>query len=95
MISNNFGDIEKEFSNFEKSRVVILPVPYEATTTYGKGTKKGPRAIIDASRNMELYDEETDCEPYKVGIHTLKAFKKGFDSPQKMIKALANKTQGL
>ncbi|MCK4649333.1 agmatinase [bacterium] len=95
MISNNFGDIEKEFSNFEKSRVIILPVPYEATTTYGKGTKKGPRAIIDASQNMELYDEEIDREPYKVGIHTLKEFREGFDNPQKMIKALADKAQGL
>ncbi len=95
MSINNFGDIEREFSDFEKSRVIILPVPYEATTTYRKGTKEGPQAIIDASRNMELYDEELDCEPYKVGIHTLKESKEGFDSPQKMIKALANKTQGL
>ncbi len=95
MISNNFGDIENEFSSFEKSSVIILPVPYEATTTYGKGTKEGPRAIIDASQNMELYDEETDCEPYKVGIHTLIEFKEGFDSPQKMIKALADRAQGL
>ena len=95
MSVNNFGDVEKEFSDFEKSRVIILPVPYEATTTYGKGTKEGPGAIIDASQNMELYDEETDCEPYKVGIHTLKEFKEGFDSPQKMIKALADRAQGL
>ena len=95
MISNNFGDIEKEFSDFEKSRVIILPVPYEATTTYGKGTKKGPRAIITASQNMELYDEETESESYKIGIHTLKAFKEGFDSPQRMTKALADRAQGL
>ena len=95
MSVNNFGDIEREFSNFEKSRVIILPVPYEATTTYRKGTKEGPKAIITASQNMELYDEETDCEPHKVGIHTLKEFKEGFDSPQRMIKALANRAQGL
>ncbi len=95
MSVNNFGDVEKEFSDFEKSRVIILPVPYEATTTYKKGTKEGPKAIIDASQNMELYDEEVDCEPYKVGIHTLKEFKEGFDSPQKMIKALADRAQGL
>ncbi len=95
MTSNNFGDIEKEFSDFEKSRVIILPVPYEATTTYRKGTKRGPKAIIKASQNMELYDEETDSEPYKIGIHTLKEFKEGFDNPQKMIKALADRVQGL
>ncbi|MCG2676206.1 agmatinase, partial [bacterium] len=91
----NFGDIERKFSDFKKSRVIILPVPYEATTTYKKGTKEGPKAIIDASQNMELYDEETNCEPYKVGIHTLIEFKEGFDSPQKMIEALADKAQGL
>lgn len=91
----NFGDIEKEFSDFEKSRVVILPVPYEATTTYGKGTKEGPKAIIDASQNMELYDEETDSQAHKIGIHTLKEFKEGFDNPRKMIKALADRAQGL
>lgn len=95
MSVNNFGDIERESSDFEKSKVIILPVPYEATTTYGKGTKEGPKAIIDASQNMELYDEETDSEPYKIGIHTLKEFKEGFDNPQKMIKALADKAQGL
>ncbi len=91
----NFGDIDREFSGFEKSKIVILPVPYEATTTYRKGTQKGPEAIIEASRNIELYDEETDSEPYKVGIHTLKEFREGFDNPQKMIKALADKVQGL
>ena len=94
-MTNNFGDIEKKFSNFEKSRVIILPVPYEATTTYRKGTKEGPKAIIEASQNMELYDEEIDCEPYKIGIHTLEEFKEGFDSPQKMIRALADKVRGL
>jgi agmatinase len=92
---NNFGDVEKEFSDFEKSRVIILSVPYEATTTYQKGTENGPQAIIEASQNVELYDEETDSEPYKTGIHTLKAFKEGFSNPQKMIKALADKAQGL
>lgn len=95
MSVNNFGDIERKFSAFEKSRVIILPIPYEATTTYGKGTKKGPKAIITASQNMELYDEETDSEPYKIGIHTLKEFREGFDNPQKMIKALADRAQGL
>ncbi len=95
MSVNNFGDIEREFSAFEKSRVIILPIPYEATTTYKKGTRGGPKAIITASQNMELYDEETDSEPYKIGIHTLKEFKEVFDNPQKMIKALADRAQGL
>jgi agmatinase len=68
----NFGGIaEEEFSSFEKSRVVVWPVSYEGTVSYGTGTGRGAEAIIDASRNMELYDEETDAEVYKIGIHTL------------------------
>lgn len=68
----NFGGIEEpEFSGFESSRVIVWPVSYEGTVSYGGGTGKGAEAIIDASRNMELYDDETDAEVYKVGIHTV------------------------
>ncbi|MDQ3321773.1 MAG: agmatinase [Acidobacteriota bacterium] len=71
----NFGGIEEsEFSNLENSRVLVFPVAYEGTVSYGAGTGAGARAIIDASRNMELYDEETDAEVYKIGIHTLEEF---------------------
>lgn len=68
----NFAELEDEISNYETSKVIILPVPYERTTTYVKGTAKGPQAIIDASRNMELYDEELDKNTSKIGICTLK-----------------------
>ncbi len=71
----NFGGIdEPEFSTFENARVVILPVSYEGTVSYGTGTGAGAMAIVDASRNMELYEEETDAEVYKIGIHTQKEF---------------------
>ncbi len=66
----NFGGLPEENSSPDSSRFVILPVGYEATTTSGKGTKRGPAAIIDASRNMELYDEELRSEPFLHGIHT-------------------------
>jgi len=56
---------------FEDCSVVVLPVPYEATVSYGTGTRLGPRAIIHASKFLELYDHESDTEPYEVGIHTL------------------------
>lgn len=62
-----FFDLTDEFAN-ENSHVVILPVPYEATTSYGKGTARGPKAILEASCQVELYDEELDSEPYLVGI---------------------------
>ncbi len=71
----NFGGIdEEEYSAFEGARVLILPVSYEGTVSYGTGTGAGAMAIVDASRNMELYEEETDSEVYKIGIHTLKEF---------------------
>src|SRR5919112_5171335 len=67
----NFGGIEEEeLSSFERARVVVWPVSYEGTVSYGTGTGAGAEAIIDASRNMELYDEETDAEVYRLGIHT-------------------------
>ena len=71
----NFGGIdEEEYSSFDNARVLILPVSYEGTVSYGSGTGGGAMAIVDASRNMELYEEETDAEVYKIGIHTLKEF---------------------
>jgi agmatinase len=68
----NFGGIaESEFSGFDDSRILVWPIAYEGTVSYGGGTGRGAEAIIDASRNMELYDDETDAEVYKLGIHTL------------------------
>ncbi len=69
---SNFLAIEERYSTFDKSKVVILPAPYEATVSYGGGTKNGPHAILHASQYVELYDEETGRELYKeVGIATL------------------------
>ena len=70
-----FGGEEAVISSYNDSRIVILPVPYEATTTYGKGTKDGPDAILKASENVELYDEEIDVEIYKMGIYTVPALR--------------------
>lgn len=58
------------YSNREKSRIVLVSVPYDATSTWLKGSAKGPAAIIEASRNMELYDTETGGEVYRRGIFT-------------------------
>jgi agmatinase len=70
----NFGGLPEEQSRYEQSRAVIFPVPLERTTTYMTGTRNGPAAIIAASRNVELYDEELGLEPYKkIGIATLPA----------------------
>jgi agmatinase len=72
-IAKNFLAIEEEFSSFNKSEIVILPVPYEATTSYGKGTSKGPKAILNASHFVEFFDEELVRELcFEKGICSLK-----------------------
>ena len=71
---NGFLGIDNKF-NF-KEKVVIVPFGLEKTVSYGRGTKNGPKEIIKASHQVELYDEELQCEPYKkIGIKTLKPFK--------------------
>jgi agmatinase len=64
-----FG-VPDEYASLENARVSIVPVPYEATVSYGGGTSKGPEAILEASQQVELFDDELWIEPYKVGIHT-------------------------
>lgn len=67
-----FAGIEDEYATYEKACVVVVPVPLERTTTYARGTRKGPCAIIEASRNLETFDEELGVETYQqVGITTL------------------------
>ena len=69
-----FLGIDNKF-NF-KEKVVVVPFGLEKTVSYGGGTKNGPKEIIKASHQVELYDEELNCEPYKkIGIKTLKPFK--------------------
>lgn len=69
-------------NTYEDSRVVVLPVPYEQTTSYKGNTKEGPKAILDASRYVETYDEEMDYEVLKVGIHTLPEFEPDCTGPE-------------
>lgn len=70
MKTTNFGGIPKKYDNADKAKIVILPVPYDGTSTWIKGADKGPAAILEASANMELYDIETNNEVYKIGIYT-------------------------
>jgi len=61
-IKKNFLAIEEEFSNYDDSKIVILTVPFEQTTSYGKGTSRGPKAILEASHYVEFFDEEMNRE---------------------------------
>jgi agmatinase len=91
----NFGGIDEErYSSFDRAGVLVLPVAFEGTVSYGTGTGGGARSIIDASRNMELYDDETDAEIYKIGIHTLPEFEPR-DTPDRMMADLYDRTKEL
>ncbi|MFH1846887.1 MAG: agmatinase [Candidatus Omnitrophota bacterium] len=79
-----FAGLESSFAGRDNSAIVVLPVPYDATSTWIKGSDKGPFAIINASSALEWYDIETDFEVYRKGIHTCSPLK--LDAcPEKMI----------
>src|SRR5688572_5041159 len=91
----NFGGIDEEqYSSFNAARIVVLPVSYEGTVSYGTGTGGGAMAIVEASRNMELYEEETGAEVYKLGIHTLDEFMPR-ETPEAMMDSLYEYTKKL
>ena len=73
-LPTTFFLLEDEHSTYETSRAAILPVPFERTTSYGKGTGEGPAAILRASHALELYDEELEAETFEMGIATLPPF---------------------
>lgn len=89
----NFGGISKaEFSEFENARILVFPVSYQGTVSHATETGKGATAIVEASRGMELYEEETDAEVYKLGIHTLEEFESR-STPETMMSALYERTR--
>ncbi len=66
----NYGGLTEEYTRYISSDIIIIPVPYDGTSTWMKGSDRGPAALLEASANMELYDIETDSEVYLRGIHT-------------------------
>lgn len=69
-IQGRFAGLPDKFAHKSSAKIVILPVPFDKTSTYQKGSENGPEAIIEASRNLELYDIETGSEVYRKGIYT-------------------------
>src|ERR1043165_9551365 len=63
------------YGSKKDSKIVLLPVLFDKTTTYGKGADKGPTALIEASRHLELYDIETDSQVYLEGTYTSPSLK--------------------
>jgi len=66
-----FGDTPEEFSGYDQAQAVILPIPYEQSTSFLKGTAQGPQAILNAASQIELFDEKLKSEPFRLGIHVL------------------------
>ena len=67
----NFAGIEDTYAIFESAEILLQSIPYDGTSTWGKGADKAFGAFMEAAANMELYDIETDSEVYKRGIHVL------------------------
>lgn len=85
----NFLGLPEDISGPERARGWLLSIPYEATTSYGAGTREGPAAILAASRQVELYDQEFGCEPaMDYGIHTTLPLNPLVNSPDAMMQAV-------
>jgi agmatinase len=91
----NFGGIEDSLASYESAAFVVIPVPYDLTSTYQPGSRKGPAAILDASSNMELYDDELQKETCTHGIHTLSPVEVDARGPSEMILAVRRTVAGV
>ncbi|VVB76707.1 N(1)-aminopropylagmatine ureohydrolase [uncultured archaeon] len=83
---NLFGIDEQDY---DSARVIVLPIPYDATTTYKTGSREGPDAIINASRNMELYSCELGRDVSSMGIYTMQSMSPDVSSPENMIDGIS------
>ena len=86
----NFGGIYPAHS-LREATFVVVPVPYDLTSTYQPGSRRGPTAIIEASTNMELYDDELKKETYLAGIHTMLPVEIDARGPKNMVNAVRKK----
>ena len=84
----NFCGLPHDQCLWENSRVVFLPIPYDLTSTYVSGSRRGPMAILEASTHMELFDEELDCETSRAGFHTLDPLEPLASGPLEMIREI-------
>ena len=87
MSSKTYAGIPEEFAKLDSSKIVLIPVLYDGTSTWKKGSDKGPDAFLNASENMELYDIETRTEVYKQGIYLADPITEN-SSPEAMVEAV-------
>ena len=89
-IPSNFLALPEEQCRLDNSKVVLVPVPYDSTTSFKSGSRHGPRAIIEASYNLEDYDPELDVDVAQLGIHTSPSLEPHMDGPLHMIQRVRN-----
>jgi len=92
MSTKTYAGIPQQYAALETSKIVLIPVPYDGTSTWQKGADKGPDAFLDASENMELYDIETQSEVYKQGVYLADAITEN-SSPEAMVDAVHKTTK--
>ena len=92
METKTYAGISEEYAKLEHAKIVLIPVPYDGTSTWQKGADKGPKAFLDASKNMELYDIETDSEVYKQGVYLTEPIKVNA-TPEAMVDAVHQETK--
>ncbi len=91
-MNKNYAGIPDTYAKLETAKIVVIPVPYDGTSTWQKGADKGPEAFLNASENMELYDIETDTEVYKNGVFLADAVTEN-TSPEAMVDAVHQATK--
>ena len=88
----NYAGIPDKYARLDEAKVVLIPVPYDGTSTWQKGADKGPQAFLEASENMELFDIETRSEVYKKGVYLTPPVTEN-SSPEKMVEAVYKTTK--
>ena len=89
-----FGGIGKEYAGLDQSEILLQSIPYDGTSTWGKGADRGFEAFLEATENMELYDIETESEVYRHGIHILPGITEKA-SPEAVYKVVLEQTEKL
>jgi agmatinase len=92
MTNNTYAGIAEEFAKLEQAKIVLIPVPYDGTSTTQKGAEKGPDAFLNASNYLELYDIETETEVYQQGIYLADKVEEN-TTPEAMVDAVHQTTK--
>jgi agmatinase len=95
LATKTYAGIPDKFAKADHAEVILTSIPYDGTSTWGKGADKGFKAFLFASENMELFDIETNSEPYKHGVFLEKPLDVKEDTPEQMVKKVYKKTKEL